>query len=131
MNNENESKITNNKRYIIKKDRDENRILNIKEYFEKEDKFLNINPKISIGNLSNHFTKKNKKEEMKIFLPLNSFENTKKSRNTKESKLFLKENNSNVKSPKKDFYLSQFYFFKVSSFLPSRFRGLIMKLWMR
>ena len=108
MNNENESKITNNKRYIIKKDRDENRILNIKEYFEKEDKFLTINPKISIGNLSNHFTKKNKKEEMKIFLPLNSFKNSKKSRNTKESKLFLKENNSNVKSPKKDFYLSSY-----------------------
>ena len=63
MNNENESKITNNKRYIIKKDRDENRILNIKEYFEKEDKFLNINPKISIGNLSNYFTKKIKKKK--------------------------------------------------------------------
>ena len=46
MNNENESNITNKKRYIKKKDRDENRILNIKEYFEKEDKFLNINPKI-------------------------------------------------------------------------------------
>lgn len=105
MNNENKSDITNKKRYIIKKDKDENDILDIKEYFEKTDKFLNNNPKMSIGILPNYFRKKNKNEEIKVSLPLNSFKTKRKSRNVRASKLFLNENNSNMKSPRKDFYL--------------------------
>ena len=54
--------LLNKKVYIIKKDEDDNDILDVKEYFEKEDKFLCLNPKISIGLLNKKHTK-NKIEE--------------------------------------------------------------------
>ena len=96
---------TNHKQYIIIKDKDDNDILDVKEYFEKPDKFLNINPKFTVGILPNYFNKKNKKEEKKTLLPLNKLKNSKKSRNSRVSRLLIKEDNSNTKSPRKDFYL--------------------------
>ena len=84
---------TNHKQYIIIKDKDDNDILDVKEYFEKPDKFLNINPKFTVGILPNHFNKKNKKEEKKTLLPLNKLKNAKKSRNSRVSRLLIKEDN--------------------------------------
>ena len=96
---------TYNKQYIIKKDKDDNDILDVKEYFEKPDKFLNINPKFTVGILPNQFNKKNKKEEKKTLLPLNNLKNSKKSRNSRVSRILIKADSSNTKSTKKDFYL--------------------------
>ena len=96
---------TYSKQYIIKKDKDDNDILDVKEYFEKPDKFLNINPKFTVGILPNQFNKKNKKEEKKTLLSLNNLKNSKKSRNSRVSRILIKADSSNTKSTKKDFYL--------------------------
>ena len=101
--NENKN-ITYNKTYLIKKDEDENDILDVKEYFEKEEQFLHPNPKILIGSLSNHFNKVNKKEEDKQNQPLRSSKKV-KSRNFRISKLYIKEENSNMKKTGKDLHL--------------------------
>ena len=96
------NELTKNKIYIIKKDDDDNDILNIKDYFETVDKFLNINPKISIGAINNQFRKK-AKEEQKFS---NSENAIKKTRNNRSSKLFRKSNqSSNIYSPKKESYI--------------------------
>ena len=96
------NELTKNKIYIIKKDDDDNDILNIKDYFETVDKFLNINPKISIGAINNQFRKK-AKEEQKFS---NSENAIKKTRNNRSLKLFRKSNqSSNIYSPKKESYI--------------------------
>ena len=45
-------KINYSKAYIIIKDKDENNLIEAREYFERADKYLTINPKISIGIIS-------------------------------------------------------------------------------
>ena len=45
-------KINYSKAYIITKDKDENNLIEPREYFERADKYLTINPKISIGIIS-------------------------------------------------------------------------------
>ena len=97
--------ITHNKTYIIKKDEDENDLLDAKDCFEKEEEFLRLNQKFSIGTLPIHLNKNKKKEEKKFPSEINKFKKGRKSRNSRFSKLLLKEENSNTKSLQKEYYL--------------------------
>ena len=58
------------KAYIITKDKDENDLIDAKEYFESPDKFLTINPKISIGVSPNKRIYNNKKKEKETITSL-------------------------------------------------------------
>ena len=99
---EDKNELTKNKIYIIKKDEDDNDILKIKDYFETADKFLNINPKISIGAIHNQYRKK-AKEEQKYSNSLNTI---KKTRNIRSSKLLRKSiQSSNIYTPRKESYI--------------------------
>lgn len=61
------NKIQYEKAYIITKDKDENDLIDAKEYFESPDKFLSINPKISIGVSPNKRNYNLKKKKIKLF----------------------------------------------------------------
>ena len=90
--------LLNKKVYIIKKDEDFNDILDVKEYFEKEDKFLCLNPKISIG-LLNKKNNKNKIEENNLLPSLGNQISKPRAKSRYSISSFY---NSQAKSPKKD-----------------------------
>ena len=102
------AKLSYNKTYIIKKDEDINDILDVKEYFEQADKFLNINPKISIRLLSKKSNKSNI-QEIKILPEIEKTQKGPKSKRKSRysfSPLYLKkekeENNINLSPYKRD-----------------------------
>ena len=87
------NKIQYEKAYIITKDKDENDLIDAKEYFESPDKFLSINPKISIGVSPNKRNYNLKKKENKT---ISSLQTKTIQKNSQDNLLLLSRNSSNT-----------------------------------
>ena len=87
------NKIQYEKAYIITKDKDENDLIDAKEYFESPDKFLSINPKISIGVSPNKRNYNLKKKENKT---ISSLQTKNIQKNSQDNLLLLSRNSSNT-----------------------------------
>ena len=86
--------------FLIKQDEDDNDKIDAKEYFENVEQYLNINPKISIGKLHNHYFRNKEKKEKKFHLLINKDF-------TKD--MYLSSNKNNIKS---DIFLFNYNFLK-------------------
>ena len=83
------NKIKYSKGYITTKDTDENDLIDAKEYFEQPEKYLTLNPKISIG-VSPYIIQKSQKKKLELNIIDN--DNLKKLKSPKNSK----KRNSNI-----------------------------------
>ena len=96
--------------YLIKKDEDENDKNDVKEYFENVKKFLNKNPKISIGKLHILFHhKNNNKEEKKCHSTVND-KNFRRNTHLNSNKLTAQTdiNNFEIELPKQELCIKSY-----------------------
>ena len=92
--------------YLIKKDEDNNDKMDAKEYFENVEQYLNINPKISIGKLHNHYFRNKEKKEKKFHLLINK--DFTKDMYLSSNKNNIKSDNSELKLPKQELCISSY-----------------------
>ena len=92
--------------FLIKKDEDDNDKIDAKEYFENVEQYLNINPKISIGKLHNHYFRNKEKKEKKFHLLINK--DFTKDMYLSSNKNNIKSDNSELKLPKQELCISSY-----------------------
>ena len=92
--------------FLIKKDEDDNDKIDAKEYFENVEQYLNINPKISIGKLHNHYFRNKEKKEKKFHLLINK--DFTKDVYFNSNNFNIKSDNSELKFPKQELCISSY-----------------------